>query len=177
MHSYWQYSNYVKPLEKLFPCDINILLRRHSNTLFPFYGSELLITMINLDWVSAMFLASRVWSFGDRVSRIDNDISSSWVSFCLPNATAPLVTIIHSRPSKWHSATCRKKEKARKNEWEKQNEIVVKIKTLKWPKRKEKFTFHWYRKSSKHLFLFVHSSGERHRNKNWIKMTRMCVHT
>lgn len=49
---------------------------------------------------------SRVWSLGDNVSRIDNDISSSCVSFCLPKATAPLVTIIHSRPSKWHSATC-----------------------------------------------------------------------
>lgn len=52
------------------------------------------------------FPTSRVWSFGDRVSRIDNDINNSCVSFCLPNATAPLVTIIHSRPSKWHSATC-----------------------------------------------------------------------
>uniref|UniRef100_A0A2M4C847 Putative secreted protein n=1 Tax=Anopheles marajoara TaxID=58244 RepID=A0A2M4C847_9DIPT len=48
----------------------------------------------------------RVWSVGDSVSRIDSDISSSWVSFCLPKATAPLVTIIHSRPSTWYSATC-----------------------------------------------------------------------
>jgi len=49
---------------------------------------------------------SRVWSVGLRVSLIDIDIKSSWVSFCLPKATAPLVTMIHSRPSIWHSATC-----------------------------------------------------------------------
>lgn len=64
---------------------------------------------------------SRVWSVGDKVSRIDNDISNSWVSFCLPNATAPLVTIIHSRPSRWHSATYARREniqqtRVRKNE-------------------------------------------------------------
>lgn len=43
---------------------------------------------------------------GLSVSLIDKDINSSWASFCLPNATAPLVTIIHSRPPFWHSATC-----------------------------------------------------------------------
>lgn len=54
---------------------------------------------------SESWLTSRVWSLGDSVSLIDNDINNSWVNFCLPNATAPLVTKIHSRPSRWHSAT------------------------------------------------------------------------
>lgn len=49
---------------------------------------------------------SRVWSAGLSVSRIDRDMSNSCVSFCLPKATAPLVTMMHSRPSFWHSATC-----------------------------------------------------------------------
>lgn len=47
-----------------------------------------------------------MWPPGLSVSLIDKDINSSWASFCLPNATAPLVTIIHSRPPFWHSATC-----------------------------------------------------------------------
>lgn len=37
---------------------------------------------------------------------MERDISNSCVSFCLPKATAPLVTMMHSRPSIWHSATC-----------------------------------------------------------------------
>jgi len=49
---------------------------------------------------------SLVWSVGLSVSLIDMDMRSSWVSFCLPKATAPLVTMTHSRPSIWHSATC-----------------------------------------------------------------------
>lgn len=49
---------------------------------------------------------SRVWSAGLSVSRIERDIKSSWCNFCFPKATAPLVTIIHSLPSIWHSATC-----------------------------------------------------------------------
>jgi hypothetical protein len=52
-------------------------------------------------------LTSLVWSFGDSVSLMLRDMSNSWAIFCLPNATAPLVTMIHSLPSRWHSATCR----------------------------------------------------------------------
>lgn len=60
-------------------------------------------------------LTSRLWSLCDRVSLIDSDISSSCVSFCRPKATAPLVTMIHSRPSWWHSATCSTIEARRPN--------------------------------------------------------------
>ena len=33
------------------------------------------------------------------VSRMDMDMSSSWDNFCFPNATAPLVTMMHSAPA------------------------------------------------------------------------------
>ena len=33
------------------------------------------------------------------VSLMDMDMSSSWDNFCFPNATAPLVTMMHSAPA------------------------------------------------------------------------------
>ena len=42
----------------------------------------------------------------DSVSRMDMDMSSSCASFCLPNATAPLVTRMHSLPMFWISEIC-----------------------------------------------------------------------
>lgn len=45
---------------------------------------------------------SRWW----RVSLIDMESVCSWANFCLPKATAPDVTIRHSRPSFCSSATC-----------------------------------------------------------------------
>lgn len=56
------------------------------------------------EWTDKNF-TSRVWSVGDKVSLMESDISNSWVNFCLPKATAPLVTIIHSLPSFCASAT------------------------------------------------------------------------
>ena len=57
-------------------------------------------------WIFLAIFTSFVFPPADIVSRMLIDIISSWLSFCLPNATAPLVIITHSWPEFWSSATC-----------------------------------------------------------------------